>query len=166
MALTQRNWKDWRIVAAATGAVVLLVALAALAGVAVWRSTPSPVQIAQIACGVPRETVSLELPGDLLAASQRKVPVWLGPIPYPSNADMIRLKFSLDADGTGTAVIRIDDVLHLPIHLGDAADPPERILLHCRDDEVARVQYRSRAGVVKDFPVVRRMVADHAPGRD
>ena len=33
-----------------------------------------------------------------------------------------------------------------------ATDPPRRILLHCRNDVVARVQYISRDGVSKDFP--------------
>ena len=161
MEPTRHHGKNWRIATAAASGAVLLTALSALF---LWRTAPPSVQIAHIACGIPRETVSLELPGDLLAVSQKKVPVWLGPFPGEDSRDLVRLKFSQDADGTGAAVIRTEDVLHLPIHLGDAADPPERILLHCRDDHVAKVQYRSRAGVEKIFPVVRTMVADGTPG--
>ena len=161
MEPSRLHGKEWRIATVAIGGAVLLTVLGALI---LWRTAPPPVQIAHIACGIPRETVSLELPSDLLAVSQKKVPVWLGPFPGEGNRDLVRLKFSQDTDGTGAAVIRTDDVLHLPIHLGDAADPPERILIHCRNDQVAKVQYRSRAGVEKIFPVVRTMVADRTPG--
>jgi len=55
-------------------------------------------------------------------------------------------------------------VLHLPVNLGDPDDPPRRILLHCRNDVVAWVQYVSRGGVSKDFPVVRSTTAEGLDG--
>jgi hypothetical protein len=153
------GWKDWRVVAvAATGAVVL----PAVAGFTLGRSVPEPVEILQVACGIPRETVSFSLPGALLGGMH--VPVWLGPFRHQGTADVVRLRFSGDADGGGASIARVDDVLHLPVNLGDPADPPRRILLHCRNDVVARVQYISQDGISKDFPVVRTMMAEGVDG--
>ena len=149
------GWKNWRVVAVAVAGAVFL---PAVAGFTLGRSVPEPVEILQVACGIPRETVSFSLPGALLDAMQ--VPVWLGPFRHQGTADVVRLRFSGDADGVGSFITRVDDVLHLPVNLGDPADPPRRILLHCRNDVVARVQYISRDGVSKDFPVVRTMMAE------
>ena len=149
------GWKDRRVIA---GAMAVAVALPALAGFTLGRSASEPVEIVQVACGLPRETVSFSLPGALLG--DMHVPVWLGPFRHQGTADVVRLRFSGDADGGGASIARVDDVLHLPVNLGDPADPPRRILLHCRNDVVARVQYISRDGVSKDFPVVRTMVAE------
>jgi hypothetical protein len=150
----QAGWKDRRVIAVAvTGAVVL----SALAGFTLGRSGPEPVEIIQVACGLPRETVSFNLPGALLGSMH--VPVWIGPLLHQGTADVVRLRFSGDVDGGGASITREDDVLHLPVNLGDPDDPPWRILLHCRNEVVARVQYVSRAGAVKDFPVVRTMKA-------
>ena len=149
------GWKDRRVIAVAVAAAV---ALPALAGFTLGRSAPEPVEIIQVACGIPRETVSFSLPGALLGGMN--VPVWLGPFRHQGTADVVRLRFSDDADGAGSSIARVDDALHLPVNLGDPDDPPRRILLHCRNDVVARVQYISRDGVSKDFPVVRTMVAE------
>ena len=158
----QAEWKDRRVIAVA---VLAAVALPALAGFTLGRSAPEPVEIIQVACGLPRETVSFSLPGTLLEMTGNPgdgmhVPVWLGPFRHQGTADVVRLRFSGDADGGGSSITRVDDVLHLPVNLGDPADPPRRILLHCRNDVVARVQYVSRDGVSKDFPVVRTMIAE------
>jgi hypothetical protein len=156
----QARWKDWRVVVVAvTGTLVL----PAFAGFTLGRSESEPVEILQVACGIPRETVSFSLPGALLGGMH--VPVWLGPFRHQGTADVVRLRFSGDADGGGSSITRVDDVLHLPVNLGDPADPPRRILLHCRNDVVARVQYVSRGGASKDFPVVRTMMAEDI-GRD
>jgi hypothetical protein len=160
------EWKDRRVIAVA---VLAAVALPALAGFTLGRAAPEPVEILQVACGLPRETVSFSLPGTLLTMSGGRkdgmhVPVWLGPFQHQGTADVVRLRFSADADGGGSSIERVDDVLHLPVDMGDPADPPRRILLHCRNDVVARVQYISRGGASKDFPVVRTMMAESLGG--
>jgi hypothetical protein len=149
------GWKDRRVFVVAVAAAV---ALPALAGFTLGRFASEPVEIIQVACGIPRETVSFSLPVSLLGGMH--VPVWLGPFRHQGTADVVRLRFSGDADGGVSSITRVDDVLHLPVNLGDPADPPRRILLHCRNDVVARVQYVSRDGVSKDFPVVRTMIAE------
>jgi hypothetical protein len=160
------GWKDRRLIAVVVTAAV---SLPALAGFTLGRSSPEPVEILQVACGLPRETVSFSLPGTLLALAGSSgdgmhVPVWLGPFRHQGTADVVRLRFSGDADGGGASIARVDDVLHLPVNLGDPDDPPRRILLHCRNDVVAWVQYVSRGGVSKDFPVVRSTTAEGLDG--
>jgi hypothetical protein len=149
------GWKDRRVIAVAMAGAVIL---PAFAGFTLGRSASEPVEIIQVACGLPRETVSFSLPGTLLV--DMHVPVWIGPFQHQGTADVVRLRFSADADGGGASIARVDDVLHLPVNLGDPDDPPRRILLHCRNDVVARVQYISRDGAVKDFPIVRTMIAE------
>ena len=158
----RKGWKDRRVVAVAVAAAVTV---PALAGFTLGRSAPKPVEILQVACGLPRETVSFSLPGTLLTMTGgpgdgMHVPVWLGPFRHQGSADVVRLRFSGDADGSGSSITRVGDVLHLPVNSGDSDDPPRRILLHCRNDVVAKVQYVSQDGISKDFPVVRTLMAE------
>ena len=155
------GWKDRRAIAVAVAAGV---ALPAPAGFTLGRSSPIRSKSFRWRAGLPRETVSFSPPGTPLA-----MPVILPTacmcrsawaVPHQGTADVVRPRFSGDADGGGSSIARVDDVLHLPVNLGDPADPPRRILLHCRNDVVARVQYISRNGVSKDFPVVRTMMAE------
>ncbi|WP_158044225.1 hypothetical protein [Skermanella pratensis] len=156
------------------GRIVAIVAVTAIvpagAGFLAGRSAPQPVEVAQIACGLPKQTVSFSLPAPLFdvtrasleSGTAHRVPVWLGPFRHQGTSDVVRLRFSADAQGDAATVSRVNDVLHLPVHAGDPEDPPRRILLHCRNDVVAHVQYVSRSGRTKDFPVVQTMVAEGA----
>lgn len=164
----EKRWtlKKGRIVAIAAAAVLVPAGVGFLAG----RTAPQQVEVAQIACGVPKQTVSFSLPAPLFdlvrasldAGSSHRVPVWLGPFRHQGTSDVVRLRFSAETPGEAPTVTRVNDVLHLPVHIGDPGDPPRRILLHCRNDVVAHVQYVSRNGRTKDFPVVRTLVADGA----
>ena len=57
------GWKDRRVIAVAMAGAVIL---PAFAGFTLGRSASEPVEIIQVACGLPRETVSFSLPGTLL----------------------------------------------------------------------------------------------------
>lgn len=160
--------KRGRIVAIAAAAILVPAAVGFLAG----RTAPQPVEVAQIACGLPKQTVSFTLPAplfDLAHASPEpgaahRVPVWLGPFRHQGTSDVVRLRFSAEARGDAPTVSRVNDVIHLPVRVGDPEDPPRRILLHCRNDVVAHVQYVSSGGRTTDFPVIRTMVAEGAGG--
>ncbi|WP_157619629.1 hypothetical protein [Skermanella stibiiresistens] len=155
----------------AVGALALMAP--AIAGFTLGRETPLPVEIAQVPCGVPKHTASFTLPGPLLditrtdasLGGRQPVPVWLGPFAQQGSADVVRLRFGADAQGDAGTVSRVGDVIHLPVHQGDPADPPRRILLHCRNDVVALVQYVSQSGAVKEFAVIHTQVAEGAAGK-
>ena len=79
------RWKDWRVIAVAVTGTLVLPACRLHAGPV---RNLEPVEILQVACGIPRETVSFSLPGALLGGMH--VPVWLGPFRHQGTADVVR----------------------------------------------------------------------------
>ena len=140
------------------------IALPALAGFTLGRSAPEPVEILQVACGLPRETVSFSLPGTLLTMTGgpgdgMHVPVWLGPFRHQGTADVVRLRFAATPTGrehpsSGSMTCCI--CRSIPAIRRPAAPHPA----DCRNDVVAKVQYVSQDGISKDFPVVRTLMAE------
>jgi len=141
-----------------------IVAVAAVVGAgAYWYSasahSPEIVTISQTACGVPSTSASFGVPIATLAEHAPGVPFSFGPIEAPEGGGAITIRFDPSADGKGREVTMAGDTLHLPVAYGRSSALPERVVVTCRDGEIATVRYSGSGERSVSFSVVAQAQA-------